>query len=167
MNQLQRENIWYKKMQHYQDEEGRSIKTIENQLVEFCQECQEKFTHIKNPCIASISRENLGNWSGITTLIVGDSMLSDIEERRISKWDRKVKVNYFPREKSDAMHNYINTSIHLKNLENTVRIYHSMTTNPENCHLSGNCDTGLSDFHRLTLIIPKVTHAKHKPKVTH
>ena len=85
MNQLEKEKIWYKKMQHYQDEEGRSIKTIENQLVELCQERQEKFTQVKNPCIASISRENLGNWSGITALIVGDSMLSYIEERRILK----------------------------------------------------------------------------------
>ena len=154
-------------MQHYQDEEDRSIKTIENQLVEFCQERQEKFTQVKNPCIASISRENLGSWSGITALTVGDSMLSYIEKRRILKWDRKVKVSYFPREKSDAMHNYINISIHLKNPENNARIYHSMTTNPKNFHLSGICDTGLSDFHVLTLIISKVIHAKQKPKVTH
>ena len=42
-----------------------------------------------------------------------------------------------------------------------------MTTNPENFHLSGICDTGLSEFHGLTLIISKVIHAKQKPKVTH
>ena len=65
------------------------------------------------------------------------------------------------------MHNYINISIHLKNPQNTARIYYSMTTNPENFHLSGICDTGLSDFHGLTLIISKVIHAKQKPKVTH
>ena len=40
--------------------------------------------------------ENLQKWSRNTTLIVADSMLSGIEERRISKRDRNVKVKNFP-----------------------------------------------------------------------
>ena len=42
----------------------------------YCQEYQEKFTQLKNPCIAPNSSENLENWSRITTLIVGDTMLA-------------------------------------------------------------------------------------------
>ena len=42
------------------------------------------------------------------SLIVGDSMPPDNEERRISKTDRKFKVKYFPSETFDGMHDYIN-----------------------------------------------------------
>ena len=45
-------------------------------LLNYCQEHQEKFTQLKNPCIAPNSNENLENWSRITTLIVGDTMLA-------------------------------------------------------------------------------------------
>ena len=37
MNEMQGEKYWDGEIQHYQDEENRSINTIENQLVEFCQ----------------------------------------------------------------------------------------------------------------------------------
>ena len=102
------EKYWDEEMQHYKDEENRSINTIENQLVEFCQQHQEKFTQLKNACIAPNSNENLENWGRIITLIVGDSMPPDNEERRISKTDRKFKVKYFPSETFDGMHDYIN-----------------------------------------------------------
>ena len=77
-------------------------------MLNYCQEYQEKFTQLKNPCIAPNSSENLENWSRITTLIVGDTMLA-FEERRISKRDRKSRVRYFPRETFDGIDNYINT----------------------------------------------------------
>ena len=82
MNQMQSQKYQNKEIskKHYQDEENRSINTNENQLIEFSQEHQEKFTQVKNPCIAPYSSENLGNWSRNTTLILGDS-------RRISKRD--------------------------------------------------------------------------------
>ena len=53
-------------MQQHRDIEKRSIYTIENQLIK-----------IKN--------EHLQKWGRNTTVIVDDSMLSGIEERRISK----------------------------------------------------------------------------------
>ena len=37
MNEMHCEKYWDEEMQHHQDEENRSINTIENQLVEFCQ----------------------------------------------------------------------------------------------------------------------------------
>ena len=45
-------------------------------LLNYCQQHQEKFTQLKNPCIAPNSNENLENWSRITTLIVGDTLLA-------------------------------------------------------------------------------------------
>ena len=89
MNEMQSQKYQNKEIskKHYQDEENRSINTNENQLIEFSQEHQEKFTQVKNSCIAPNSSENLGNWSRTTTLMLGDSMLPDIAERRISKRD--------------------------------------------------------------------------------
>ena len=66
--------------QQHRDIEKRSINTIEKQLIEFRQKQQEKFSQIKKSLIYQLIR------------MVGDSMLSGIEERRISKRDRKVKV---------------------------------------------------------------------------
>ena len=51
--------------------------------------------------------ENLHKWDINTTLLVGDSMLSGIEERRISKRDRKVKVKNFRGATIDDMYDYI------------------------------------------------------------
>ena len=49
----------------------------------------------------------------LCSVIVGDSMLSGIEERRISKKDRKVKVN-FPEALINAMYNYIKSMFKIK-----------------------------------------------------
>lgn len=43
-------------------------------------------------------------------------------------------------------------SIHLKNPENTLRVYHYMTINPEIVRSSCVCDTDFSDLPGLTLI---------------
>ena len=40
-----------------------------------------------------------------------------------------------------------------------------MTNYPESFHSSSVFETGLSDFHKLTLTVLKVFHAKHKPKI--
>ena len=125
-----------------------------------------EITQIKNACIAPNSNENLEHWSRNTTLILCDSMLPDIEKRRIPKRNGRFKVKYFPRETFDVMHDHINRSIHLKNPENTLCIYHYMTINPEIVHSSGVCDTDFSDFHGLTLIFSKIIHAKHNYTIT-
>ena len=65
---------------------------IENQLIEFHQKQQEKFAQIKKPLIFPNSYKNLQKWSTNTALVVGDSMLPDIEERRILKSGKIVKV---------------------------------------------------------------------------
>ena len=83
-------------IQQHRDMENRSINTIENQFLEFCQKQQNKLIRIKNPHISRNSNTNLQNWSRNNPLIVGNSILSGSEERRISKRDRKVKVEYFP-----------------------------------------------------------------------
>ena len=90
LNQTQSEGLWNVKTQQYRDVENRSINTIENQLIEFRQ--KEQFTQIKKPHISPNSNENLQKWSRNTTLIVGDSMLSGIKERRTSKRDRRLKL---------------------------------------------------------------------------
>ena len=95
LSQTQSEGLRNEETQQYRDTENRSIITIENQLIEFRQKQQEKFKQIKKPHISPNSNENLQKWSRKTTLIVGDSMLSGIDERRISKRDRKVKVKTF------------------------------------------------------------------------
>ena len=74
----------------------------------YCQEHQEKFILLKNPYIARNSNKNYENWSRITTPIVSDSMLHDIEERRILKRDTFLET-------FDGMHDNINVLIHLKN----------------------------------------------------
>ena len=51
--------------------------------------------------------ENLQKWSGKTTLIVDNSKLSSIDERRISKNDRKVKVKFFPGATIEDIYDYI------------------------------------------------------------
>ena len=76
-----------------------------------------EITQIKNACIAPNSNENLEHWSRNTTLIVCDSMLREIEKRRIPKRDGRFKVKHFPRETFDVMHDHINRSIRLKILK--------------------------------------------------
>ena len=76
-------------------------------LLNFVKEQQGRFVQIKNPHVSPNSNENLKNWSRNTTLIVGDSMLPDIEERKILKRELKIKVKNFPRATIDGMFNYI------------------------------------------------------------
>ena len=80
---------------------------IENQLIEFRQKQQEKLTQIKKFHISPNSNENLQKWSRNTTLIVSNLMFSGIEEKRISKRDRNVKVKNFLGATIDDMYGYI------------------------------------------------------------
>ena len=79
----------------------------ENNLIGFRQKQQVKFTQIKRIHISPNSNENFQKWSRNTILIVGDSMLSEIEERRISKRVRKIKVISFTGATIDEMYDYI------------------------------------------------------------
>ena len=80
---------------------------IENQLIEFRQKQQEKLTQIKKFHISPNSNENLQKWSRNTTLIVSNLMFSGIEEKRISKRDRNVKVKNFLGATINDMYGYI------------------------------------------------------------
>ena len=92
LNQTQNEEHRNEELQQHQVIQNRSIITIENQLTEFRKKQQEKFTKIKKPHVSPKSNENLYKWDRNTTLIVGDSMLSGIEERRISKGIERSKL---------------------------------------------------------------------------
>ena len=81
-NQTQCEEHRNEELQQNPDIGNRSIITIENQLTEFRKKHQEKFTQIKKPHILPNYNEKLQKWDRNTTLIVGDSMSSGIEERR-------------------------------------------------------------------------------------
>ena len=59
----------------------------------------------------------------------------------------------------------INQPTCFKNLENPTCIDHIFTNHPKGFHSSSVFETGLSDFHKLTLTVVKVFHAKHKPKI--
>ena len=107
LSQTPREGLRNEERQKHRDIENRSIITIENQLIEFRQKQQEKSKQIKKTHISPNSNENLQKWSRNTTLIVGDSRLPGIDERRISKKDRKVKVKNFPGGTIDDMYDYI------------------------------------------------------------
>ena len=108
LNQTQSEEHRDTELQWHQVIENRSIITIENQLTKFRKKQQEKFTKIYKPHVSPKSNENLHRWDRNTTLIVSDdSMLSGIEERRISKRDRKVKLKKFPGATIDDMYDYI------------------------------------------------------------
>ena len=96
VSQTQSKGLRNEETQQHWDIENRSIITIKNQQIQLRQKQQEKFKQIKKPHIAPNSNENLQKWSRNTTLIVGDSMLSGTDQRRISKRDRKVKVKNFP-----------------------------------------------------------------------
>ena len=106
-NQTQSEEHRNEELQQQVVIESKSIITIENRLTEFRKKQEEKFTKIKEPHVSPNSIENLHKWDRNTTLIVGDSMLSGIEERTIPKRDRKVKVKNFPGATIDDMHDYI------------------------------------------------------------
>ena len=95
-SQNQSEGLRNEETQQHWDIENRSIITIENQLIEFCQKQQEKFKELKTSHISPNSNEKLQKWSSNTTLIIADSILSGIDERRISNRDRNVKVKKIP-----------------------------------------------------------------------
>ena len=52
-----------------------------------------------------------------------------------------------------------------KNIDNPTLIDHILTNHPKSFHLSSAYETGLSDFHKLTLMVLKTFHIKHKPKI--
>ena len=52
LNQTQSEGLWNGETQQHRDIKNRSVNTIENQFIEFCQKQQEKLTQIKKPHIS-------------------------------------------------------------------------------------------------------------------
>ena len=52
-----------------------------------------------------------------------------------------------------------------KNPDNPTLIDHILTNHPKSFHSSSVYETGLSDFHKLTLTVLKTFHVKHKPKI--
>ena len=52
-----------------------------------------------------------------------------------------------------------------KNPEKPTTIDHILTNHPKCFQHSGVYETGLSDFHRLTLTVLKVFHSKQNPKI--
>ena len=60
--------------------------------------------------------------------------------------------------------NFIKQPTSFKYLQNPTSINHILKNHPKSFHQSGVFETGLSDFHKLTLTVLEVFHAKHKPK---
>ena len=79
-SKIMHEGLRKEETQQHRDIENRPKITIENQLIEFRQKQHEKFKQIKKLHILLNLNENLKKWSRSTTLIVGDSILSGIEE---------------------------------------------------------------------------------------
>ena len=52
-----------------------------------------------------------------------------------------------------------------KNLENPTYIDHILTNRPKSFHSSTVFEAGLSDFHKLTLVVLKLFQTKNKPKI--
>ena len=52
-----------------------------------------------------------------------------------------------------------------KNVDHPTLIDHILTNHPKSFHSSSVYETGLSDFHKLTLTVLKTFHVKHKPKI--
>ena len=61
--------------------------------------------------------------------------------------------------------NFMKKPICFKNLETPTRIDRILTNHPKSFHSSSFYETSLSDFHKLTLMVSKIFHAKHKPKI--
>ena len=59
----------------------------------------------------------------------------------------------------------INQPTCFKILANQTCIDHILTNHPKSYHSSSFFETGLSEFHKLTLTVLKVFHAKHEPKI--
>ena len=107
LSQTQGKGFRNEETQQHRDIENRSIITTEKHLTEFCQKQQKKLKQIKKPHISLNSNENLQKWTRNTTLLVSDSMLFGIEERRISIRDRDDKAKNFPGATIDVMYDYI------------------------------------------------------------
>ena len=104
LNQTQSEEHQNEELQQHQVIENRSIITIENQLTEFREKLQEKSTKIKKPNVSAKSNEIFHKQERNTAPLVGDSMLSGIEERKISERNRKIKVKNFSGATIDDMY---------------------------------------------------------------
>ena len=86
----QSERLRNEETQQHRDIENRSTNMIENQFLKQ----QEKITQIEKPHISTNSNENLPKWGRNITLTVGDSILSGIVERRISRATIDDMYNY-------------------------------------------------------------------------
>ena len=62
--------------------------------------------------------------------------------------------------------NLIKEPICFKNIDNPILIDHILTNHPKSFHSSSVYETGLSDFHKLTLTVLKTFHVKHKPEIS-
>ena len=61
--------------------------------------------------------------------------------------------------------NLIKQPTYFKNPNNPTLTDHILTNHPKSFHSSSVYETGLSDFHKLTLTVLKTFHVKHKPKI--
>ena len=66
---------------------------------------------------------------------------------------------------SYSLKNLIKEPTYFKNIDNPTLIDHILTNHPKSFHSSSVYETGLSDFHELTLTVLKIFHVKHKPKI--
>ena len=99
-----------------QQEQGQINKAkFDHQLKEIRQQYHSAFNATKQQLVKSdkgtknisLKNEIHHKWSKNTTLIVGDSIASGIEENRISRQWRKVKVKSFPGATIEDMYDYI------------------------------------------------------------
>ena len=88
---------------------------LDHQLKEFRQQYHSAFNATKQQLVKSdkgtknisLKNETHHTWSKNTTLIMGDSIVSGIEENRISRQWRKFKVKSFPCATIEDMDDYI------------------------------------------------------------
>ena len=106
-----------KKTVIYQQHEQGKINNakLDHQLKEIRQQYHTAFNATKQQLVKSVKgtknisleKEIHHKWSKSTTLIVGDFIASGIEENRISRQWRKVKVKSFPGATIEDMYDYI------------------------------------------------------------
>ena len=98
-----------------QKQEKISKAKLDHQLKELRQKYHTVFNATKQQLVQldkgtkniSLENETHRKWSKNTTLIVGDSIVSGIEENRILRQWRKVKVKSFPGATIEDMYDYI------------------------------------------------------------
>ena len=84
----------------------------------------------------------------------------------ISDFNAEMTNNYFEEFcVSYNLENLIKQPTCFKNPDNPTLIDHILTNHPKSFHSSSVYETGLSDFHKLTLTVLKTFHVKHKPKI--